>query len=147
MDKARTEFLAGDRPEDVHIYLDERAVSNIEALEAHGERLDDGIALVLEGENARRIFQQTTGIDPMQLAQDAMGTDGDITPDCTDGSCPSCEASPRIIFAFAEAKNEDVGGMYAQGPVIHAYAACECGARYSNKWVATERTVGKQTGR
>ncbi|WP_436934227.1 DUF5807 family protein [Halovenus marina] len=134
----REAFLAGDRPDDVHIYLHEDAVSNVDALESHGERVEAGIVLVLDGDQARSIFQRATGIDPMAFAQDAMDTDGDVDDDCTGGTCPACGADDgaRFVFAFAEAQNDDVGGLYAEGDVIHAYVSCECGESYSDKWVA-----------
>lgn len=142
MDQQREAFLAGDRPDDVHIYIDEGSVSNLEALEPHGERVDGGIALVMDGEQARAVFQQATGIDPMALAQEAMGTDGEVDADCIGATCPAGDGEehfPKFIFAFAEEQNEEVGGLYAEGDVIHAYVACECGERYSDKWVACER--------
>jgi hypothetical protein len=138
----REAFLAGDRPTDVHIYLSEDAISNAEALSDHGERVDDGIVLVMDGERARTVFQRATGIDPMAFAQQAMGTDGDVAPNCTDGTCPADEDgehAAQFVFAFAEEQNEDVGDLYAEGDVIHAYVACACGERYSDKWVAEER--------
>jgi hypothetical protein len=135
----REAFLAGERPEDVHIYLDEARVSNIEALEAHGERADGGIALVLDGTEARGIFEQATGIDPMALAQAASGTEGDVDADCAGGSCPACGSDPDLVFSFVEEQNAEAGGLYAEGAVVHAYAACGCGERYSQKWVAGER--------
>jgi hypothetical protein len=45
----------------------------------------------------------------------------------------------RFTFAFVEARNEEVGGIYAEGPVVHAYAACTCGETYSQRWVAGTR--------
>ena len=36
-----------------------------------------------------------------------------------------------LLFLHEEA----VGDIYAEGDVIHAYAACECGTTYSDKWV------------
>lgn len=136
MNTKREEFLAGQRPEDVHIYLHEGVVQNPEALEEYGERVEDGVVLVLEGDEARGLFQRTVGVDPMALAKEAMGTDGDIGRNCATGTCPTCsESEPKFVFAFAESQNEEVGGLYAEGPVIHAYASCECGERYSAKWV------------
>ena len=135
----REAFLNGERPDDVHVYLHEETVSNPDALSAHSERVGDGFVLLLDGDSARTVFQRATGIDPMGLAQDAMGTEGEVTPDCTDGVCPRGRGPshyPRLIFAFAEAQNEQAGGLYAMGPVIHAYVACACGERYSDKWVA-----------
>jgi hypothetical protein len=140
MNEQREAFLAGERPDDVHIYIDDNAVSNPEALEAHGERIEGGIVLVMDGEQARTVFQQATGIDPMALAQDAMGTEGDVNADCAGGTCPEgTDHEPTFIFSFAEEQNEEVGGLYADGDVIHAYVACECGERYSDKWVAGKR--------
>jgi len=63
MTSDREQFLAGERPTDVHIYLHEDSVSDLDALEAHGERVDDGIVLVMDGEKARGVFQTATGID------------------------------------------------------------------------------------
>lgn len=135
----RAAFLAGERTSDVHIFLHEGSVNEIGALESHGERVEDGIVLVMDGDQARDVFQSATGIDPMGLAQEAMGTDGSVDADCAGATCPEdSEHHPKFIFAFAEEQNEDVGGLYAEGPVIHAYAACECGARYSDKWVADD---------
>jgi len=137
----RGAFLTGQRPDDVQIYLHEDVLSNPEALASHGESVEDGIVLLLDGEEARTIFQEATGIDPMALASDAMGTEGSVDHDCAGGTCPvgtGRNHHPRLIFAFAERQNEDAGGLYARGPVIHAYVACACGERYSDKWVASE---------
>jgi hypothetical protein len=141
-DSDRTAFLAGDRPEDVLIYLDDAAVSNPDALEAHGDRVDGGIVLVLPGDEARSVFQQAAGIDPMAFAKQAMGTEGDIDSDCTGGTCPEGSGSDhdaRFVFAFAEEQNEEVGDIYAEGDVIHGYVSCSCGTAYSDKWVVGER--------
>lgn len=136
----REAFLAGESPEDVHIFLHDDAVSNVDALVDHGERVEDGIVLVLDGEQARGVFQSATGIDPMAFAKEAMGTDGEVHPDCTGGVCPACgEDDAQFVFAFAEAQNEEVGGLYAEGAVIHAYVSCGCGEAYSEKWVAAKR--------
>ncbi|WP_158853476.1 DUF5807 family protein [Halorhabdus sp. CUG00001] len=138
----REAFLAGDRPDDVAVFLHEAAVSNPEALESYAESVEGGVVLVLPGEDGRSAFQSATDIDPMALAQEAMDTEGHIDDDLTGGTCPVAEDDPdgdhtvRFVFAFAEAQNEDVGGLYADGDVIHAYAACACGQRYSEKWVA-----------
>jgi hypothetical protein len=134
-------FLDGERPTDVHIFLHENAVSNVEALADHGTRTEDGIVLVLDGERARDVFRSATGIDPMVFAKEAMGTEGRIHADCAGGICPACgEDEARFVFAFAEEQNDEVGGLYAEGTVIHAYVSCACGEAYSGKWVAAERS-------
>jgi len=167
MDDNREAFLAGERPDDVHAYIAAEAVSDLDALEAHGERVEGGVVFVLDGERARGLFQRTAGIDPMQLASRAMGTDGRVDPDCAGGECPfdpgdadggsgdvgadesatgdatddrgGDRHAPRFIFAFAEKQNEAVGGLYAEGDVIHAYVACSCGEYYADKWVVGSR--------
>jgi len=141
MATAREAFLAGDRPADVHVFLHEEAVSDVEALADHGDRVANGVVLVLDGEQARGVFQRSTGIDPMELARQAMDTDGDVDPDCTGGTCPAAGGGKhraRFVFAFAEEQNEEAGGLYAEGPVIHAYVSCSCGESYSDRWVATQ---------
>ncbi|MFW6382849.1 MAG: DUF5807 family protein, partial [Haloferacaceae archaeon] len=69
-------------------------------------------------------------------------TEGLIDADLTGGTCPEeasgGEHTPRFVFAFAEERNEEVGGIYAEGDVIHAYAHCECGTSYSDKWVVED---------
>jgi hypothetical protein len=133
----RAAFLAGDRPEDVAFFLHEDAVSGIEALAEKGERTDDGVILVVAGDTGRSAFQSATGIDPMAFAKEAMGTDGEVSRDLTGGVCPDgADHDARFVFAFAEEQNEDVEGLYTEGDVIHAYVACECGQRYSEKWLA-----------
>jgi len=138
------EFLAGERLDDVLFFLHEDAVSNPDAFADYAETVDDGHVLVLPGDNGRSAFQSATGIDPMGLAQQAMKTEGVVHDDLTDANCPVAEEEPeenhttKLIFAFAEAQNEAVGDIYAEGDVVHAYAVCTCGERYSDKWVVEE---------
>ncbi|MES3516240.1 MAG: DUF5807 family protein [Natronomonas sp.] len=133
-------FLAGRRPEDVLLYLREDVVSDPESLSAVSVTVDDGIVLVLPGEKGRSAFQSAVGVDPMGFAREAMDRDGTVERDCTGGDCPDGEDDgsheARFVFAFAEAENQDAGGLYAEGPVIHGYVACECGTTYSERWVA-----------
>jgi hypothetical protein len=147
MHETREQFLAGDRPDDVLIFFSETAVERLDRLAEVGESVSGGVVLVLAAEKGRTAFQQATDVDPMSLAGSAMGVEGEIAPDCTGGDCPavvdegeqSAVHDPRFVFAFAEAQNEEVGDLYAEGDVIHAYALCECGTAYSQKWVAGER--------
>ncbi|WP_247731206.1 DUF5807 family protein [Halovivax limisalsi] len=138
----REEFLAGDRPDDVVIYITDDAIDDATKLETYGERVDEGTLLVIEGENGRNAFRAATGIDAMAFAKEAMGTDGEIGGDLTDGTCPEAgdgdDHDLQFVFAFSEAQNEDVGGLYAEGDVVHAYARCDCGTAYADKWVVAE---------
>jgi hypothetical protein len=162
-DAAREAFLAGERPEDVLVYLADRAVSGIEALADHGQRVEGGVVLVLDGERGRRVTERATGTDPMDLAGAAMDVKGTIDLERFSGTCPAAaDASGsasdstdagdsdapddsegthalRHVLAFAEERNAEVGGRYAEGDVIHAYAVCACGTAYSDYWVADER--------
>jgi hypothetical protein len=142
MDEKREQFLAGERPDDVLLYFDERAVSGMDRLAKVGESVDGGVVLVLPGEEGRSAFQRAVGVDPMTLAQSAMGSESEIDRGCTGGVCPDSEQDgdhfARFVFAFAEEQNEDVGGLYAEGDVIHAYARCDCDTTYSEKWVAED---------
>ena len=134
-------FLAGDRPDDILIYLHETALGSVEDLLEVGIRVEDGVVLVLPGDNGQAAFESATGLDPMEFAGAAMERDGDIDDDCTGGVCPDAESGDEhyvtFVFAFAEARNEEVGGLYAEGDVVHGYASCACGATYSDKWVAS----------
>lgn len=140
----RTSFLAGDRPSDIAVYLHEQSLSNPDVLSEHAEAVEDGLVLVLPGDDGRSVIQSAAGFDPMALAQAAMDTTGDVAHDLTGGTCPAATDAPdeshtiEFVFAFAEAKNEAAGGLYAEGDVIHAYAACECGERFSEKWIAEQ---------
>jgi hypothetical protein len=144
----REEFLAGERPEDVLMYFAEDAVSGADALAdtRTGERVETGVVIVVDGEEGRGAFQSVTGHDPMQFAQGAMGTEGTVEPGCTGGTCPDAgddSGDPhvaRFVFAFAEEQNEEVGDLYAEGDVVHAYVSCSCGTAYSDKWVVGERS-------
>ena len=161
MDTARTEFLAGDRPEDVLLFIAESAVSDLGTLAQHSEQVQRGAVLVLEAERGRSAFEGATGVDAMTLASSAMGAEGDLDLDAFEGECPEATADrdsdgegsvdktgdaeattethePRFVFGFAEERNEEAGGIYAEGDVIHAYAVCECGTAYSDRWVAGE---------
>lgn len=135
------EFLAGERPEEILIFLAEDVVGNPDALGGVAEDVGNGVVLVLPGDQGQTTFERTTGIDPMDFAGVAMQTDGHIDHDCTSGDCPSEDAGDhdlKFVFAFAEEQNEEVGGLYAEGDVIHAYASCSCGETYSDKWVVDE---------
>lgn len=130
-------FLRGERPDDILIYLHEEGVGSIDGLAEIGIRTEDGVVLVLPGEEGRDAFQRATGLDAMDFAGMAMDTEGDIDDDCTGGRCPddddSDEHYAKFVFAFVESQNEAVGGIYAEGDVRHGYAACACGTTYSEK--------------
>lgn len=140
----RTEFLAGDRPDDIALFLSEDILSGTDKLAEHGDSVEGGVVLVLDGETGRSVFNRVTGMDAMTFAQQAMNQTSAIDPELAGGDCPKAEENldeeheARFIFAFSEEQNEEVGDLYAEGDVIHAYAHCECGAAYSNRWVADE---------
>ncbi len=135
----RESFLAGDRPDDVAIYLHEEGVGDVDALADVGEPTDTGVVLVLPGEEGRAAFRRATSLDPMDFAGGAMETEGDVDRDLTGGTCPSRADGAhyvKFVFAFVEAEKDDVGGLYDEGDVVHAYAACACGTTYSDRWLA-----------
>ena len=134
----REQFLAGERPEDVAVFLAESFVDDLDALAGSGEPVPDGILIIVDGDRGRDAFQAATGMDAMNFASAAMGTEGQIDRDLSGGTCPSTETGAHEVqftFAFAEEQNEEVGGIYAEGDVIHAYAYCTCGTAFSEKWV------------
>lgn len=136
-------FLRGERTEDVLIYLHEDGIGSMDDLLEIGTRVDDGAVLVLPGKEGKSAFQSATGLDAMDFAGTAMQTNGNIDDDCQGGTCPSIGEKAdgtedhyiKFVFAFAEEQNEGVGGIYAEGDVIHGYAACACGTTFSDKWV------------
>jgi hypothetical protein len=134
----RDEFLAGERTDDIALFLADSFVSG-DSLAEYGESIPGGTLLVVSGETGRSVFEKATGMDAMDFAKRAMGTDGEIAPNLAGGDCPEDDHDVEFVFAFAEAQNEEVGGLYAEGDVIHAYAYCECGTAYSQKWIAGER--------
>ena len=135
----REQFLAGERPEDVALFLADSFVEGDgDGLARHGEQAEDGVVLVVEGDQGRSVFKTATGMDAMGFAKQAMDAEGEISRDLADGTCPDCDGDVEFVFAFAEEQNAEVGGLYAEGDVVHAYAYCECGTAYSDKWVADE---------
>ena len=144
MNEQRSAFLAGERPEDVAIYLSDDAVDDPERLRSHGEAVDGGVVLVLDGERGRTVFQRATGVDPMSFASQARNRDGRVHADLTGGECPDAadggDHAARIVFAFAEAQQNDADDRYGEGDVVHAYARCSCGVAYSDWWHAGDRT-------
>ncbi len=149
MSDRREEFLAGDRPDDVALFLAESFVDD-DRLAEFGDQVDGGVLIVVDGERGRNAFQAATGTEAMQFAGSAMQVEGIIDGDLTGGTCPdepsegdSSEAADddhevQFVFAFAEEQNEEVGGIYAEGDVIHAYAQCRCGTAYSDRWAVQE---------
>lgn len=131
------DFLSGERLDDVAIYVSAAATDDVGVLTAHGIETENGVVLVVPGERGRRAFSNATGLDPMAFAREAMRTEGAIDSDLASGTCPECGSDDlRLVFAFAEEQNEGVGGLYAEGDVVHAYARCGCGSAYSDRWVA-----------
>lgn len=131
-------FLAGRAPDYVAIVLADAVVDEPAALDEHAESVPGGLALVLGGATGRSAFQRATGQDPMAFARVAGDRDGHVDRDLSGGDCPDAGEAPHephIVFSFVEARNESVGGLYAEGPVVHAYVQCECGTRYADKWV------------
>ncbi|UPW02151.1 DUF5807 family protein [Halorussus gelatinilyticus] len=135
----REQFLSGERPEDVALFLSDSFVEGDgDGLAKHGESVENGVVLVVEGDQGRSVFKTATGMDAMGFAKQAMGTEGAIARDLSGGDCPECDGDAEFVFAFAEEQNEEVGDLYAEGDVIHAYSYCDCGTAYSDKWVAGE---------
>jgi hypothetical protein len=147
-----TAFLAGEQLDDVAIYVAETFFDGDHPLSSAGIAVDGGVVVVVPGETGREAFADSTGLDPMAFAKRAMEHTGEIDAELAGGTCPEVDPDAdtnddnggnetadhhvEFIFAFAEAENEEVGGLYAEGDVIHAYAHCACGADFSQKWVA-----------
>lgn len=138
-------FRAGERPDDVALYLAGETVSDLEELLAqpYATAADDGVLLVTDGHRGRAVFEQFTGEEAMTFTGAAMQRDGTVARSLAGGQCPDDEGEadhdPVFVFSFVEEQNEEVGGLYADGDVVHAYAQCSCGTAYSDKWVADER--------
>lgn len=143
-------FLEGNRPSDVAVFLHESIVDSVASFVDRdlGVRRDDGVVLVLPGDAGRTAFRRATGLEAMKFAGEAMDTQGKIDDDVAGGTCPNVPSDEdtaeterpdtdhevRFVFAFVEAENVEAGGIYAEGPVLHAYAGCECGTTYSDRW-------------
>ena len=139
-----SEFLAGERLEDVALFLADDQLDEAGKLADAGEEVDGGVVLVRPGEQGRKLFSAGTGKDAMEFAKEAMGEGGGVDADLAGGDCPAGDGHDhevKYVFAFAEAENHDVGGLYAEGDVIHAYAKCACGESYSEKWVVGSRSA------
>ncbi|MFB6138421.1 MAG: DUF5807 family protein [Halobacteriaceae archaeon] len=142
---AREAFLAGDRPDDVALYFHEDYM-DADALASTGERVGDGVVLVVPGEEGRALFERATGLDAMAYAREAGGTEGHVDRDLAGGTCPDAGDHPedgsagghdlQFLLAFAQEETPDAGGRYAEGDVIHAYATCTCGTSFAERWVA-----------
>lgn len=138
-------FLAGERLDDVAIFLTAEYLDEQGKLPTVGETVENGYVLVVPGDDGRRAFAAGTGMDAMEFAQMAMDNDGRIDPTLGDGDCPNRAPDENhqveFVFAFAEAQNEGVGGIYGEGDVVHAYAHCTCGTNYSDRWVVGDRAI------
>jgi hypothetical protein len=138
---ARDEFLAGSRPDEVALFVAEADASP--TLAERGVETERGVLLVLPGERGRAAFSAGTGTDAMAFAGQAMSRDGRVALTLDSGECPEDNGEERhavrFLLAFAEAENPEVGGQYAEGDVIHAYAKCDCGVAYADRWVVGER--------
>ncbi|WP_435186033.1 DUF5807 family protein [Halobellus sp. EA9] len=155
-------FLAGERHDDVALFLTELYLDSQHKLPKMGETVENGYVLVVPGDDGRRAFSAGTGMDAMEFARGAMERRGHISRSLDGGECPAREEGDaggeadadgtdahevEFIFAFSEAQNEEVGGLYERGDVVHAYAHCACGASYSDKWVVgAEGETGVQPG-
>ncbi|MFC7323640.1 DUF5807 family protein [Halorubrum rutilum] len=140
-------FLAGERLDDVVFYLNDAYLDDDSRLRNVGTETDGGVRLILDGETGRSAFEAGTGMGAMEFAKTAMGAEGEIARSLDGGECPFADDAGgdpdghavSFVFAFAEAQNEEVGGLYAEGDVVHAYARCACGESYSHKWIVGDR--------
>jgi hypothetical protein len=91
------------------------------------------------------VFRRATGVDAMSFAGTASDREGVVDPGMTAGDCPDDDGDGdgghalQFLLGFAEEQNAEAGGRYAEGDVVHAYAACECGVAYSDRWVVGDR--------
>ncbi|MWG34946.1 DUF5807 family protein [Halomarina oriensis] len=140
MNDARREYLAGERTDDILLYIAD-GETDTDGLGEYGEVVEDGVVLVMPGEQGRDACKRATGIDPMEFAGTAMSNSGAVDRDLTGGACPRAESAPEeahdaeFLFSFAEEQNEEVGGVYSEGDIVHAYVSCTCGMAYSDRWV------------
>lgn len=144
-------FLAGDRLDDVALFLTHEYLDSQGKLPNLGEEVENGYVLVVDGDDGRRAFAAGTGMDAMEFAQQATGNKSHVERDLGGGECPDSAPDEnhqtRFIFAFAEEQNDGVGGLYERGDVVHAYAHCTCGTDYSDRWVVgAEEETGVQPG-
>jgi hypothetical protein len=146
-DPDREAFLAGEATDHVALYLAADFVDAVETLaeRPYAERVPGGVVLVVEGERGRALLPKLVGEDAMDFAGTAMQTEGRVERDLTGGSHGGGESEEgdaehtvEFVFAFAEAQNEEVGDLYAEGDVVHAYARCACGTAFSDRWVVGE---------
>ena len=143
---ALDEFLSGERPGDVAIFLADEHLRNAGALADRAERVDGGYVIVLPGVRGRRLFPTVAGDAPMAFAQAATEREGAVDRDLAGGDCPEVADGTsgsgdgqhvvRFVLAFAQEQTDGVGGPYESGDVVHAYAQCACGTAFSDRWVA-----------
>lgn len=147
-----TAFLAGDRPEDVALYLADTFVDEPDRLATQGVRVSNGVVLVVEGNRGRNVFRSITGGDVMTFARKAGDQKGMVAADLSGGTCPetgddanssadATEHEVSFVFSFVEPQKENASDIYGDGDVIHAYARCTCGTAYSQKWVIGQRGI------
>lgn len=135
MSDSLTAFRDGKRPDDIAFYVADAIVDQPERLKSVGTAVGDGTIFVLPGSKGRDVFKQTTGEAAMEFAGQAMKHSGDIAATLDAGHCPACEQDAvELVLAFVEQAHPEVGGRYADGPVLHAYARCGCGEYYSDSW-------------
>ena len=132
------EFLAGDRPDDVALFVSHDYLDAEGKLANYGEEVDGGVVIVAPGEQGRQLFSAGTGMQAMEFAKGAMDTEGHVDRQLSGGDAPD-GGDVEFVFAFAEEQNEEVGGLYAEGAVIHAYAKSSEGATFSDRWVVGEK--------
>ena len=143
------EFLAVNRHDDIVLFLSEHVVDEHSAIRDQALSVETGCVLTISGTRAQQIVESAIGMGPMAFAKKAMGTRVHVDRELKDAACPSghTDHETEFILAFSEAENQAVGGLYAQGPVIHAYTQCSCGALAADKWVADAPTeTGVQPG-
>jgi hypothetical protein len=145
MSDAREAFLSGDRPDDVALFLADGFIDDLAPLEEYGDRVEDGMVLVMDGETGRGVFETATSMEAMDFAGQAMGTEGEIAPDLTGGTCPDEESEEdhgtQFVFSFVEEQNTGVDGLVGEDDTVFAYAYCTCGTAYSHRWHVGDRPI------
>lgn len=133
-------FIAGEKPKHILLYHGIGAGKLPDQAAKLAHDIEDGHVMVLPAAMAQEIADKVLIPDLSTFSERSRERGGAIESFLTAGTCPEAMDNGKghtleQIFAFVQPKDELLGGIYAKGDVMHAYALCSCQTYYSDRWV------------
>ncbi|WP_254280489.1 DUF5807 family protein [Haloarcula marina] len=143
--QSHEQFIAGNRPGHIMLFQHENATSLPDDASKVAKNAAEGKMIIQPAVMARDLIDKVLVPNISQFTELSQKRQGNIEPYLTSGDCPEANSNHdedhiiEQLFAFVQPKHNSLGGIYADGDVMHAYARCSCQVHYSDRWVIASK--------